>query len=270
MLQKGLNSFQIKVIALILMVFDHIHYIFSGAWNIPVWFTMLGRLSAPLFFFISANGMRYTKHPEKYLLRLWAGSVFMNLGNRLINTYFPLPGGGIIMNNIFSTLFISCLIIYCIQKIQEQKKEGKPFVRYLLLISVPVVSSVLLLLTMLVPGLTVFSAVIMTFVPSLLFCEGSFLFAFLGVGFYFCLDSRKRLSWFYSLFCLLILLSGFRPGAGILSLFTADIQWMMLFALPVMLLYNKQKGAGMKYFFYLFYPAHIYLFSILAFYCAGR
>lgn len=36
MSQKGLNSFQIKVIALILMVFDHIHYIFSGIWDIPM------------------------------------------------------------------------------------------------------------------------------------------------------------------------------------------------------------------------------------------
>ena len=52
MSQKGLNSFQIKVIALILMVFDHIHYIFSGIWDIPMWFTMLGRVSAPLFIFI--------------------------------------------------------------------------------------------------------------------------------------------------------------------------------------------------------------------------
>lgn len=122
MSQKGLNSFQIKVIALILMVFDHIHYIFSGIWDIPMWFTMLGRVSAPLFIFISANGMRYTRHPEKYMLRLWAGSVFMSFGNKLINTYFPLPGGGIVMNNIFSTLFISSLVIYCIRKIPGKKK----------------------------------------------------------------------------------------------------------------------------------------------------
>ncbi|HBE85177.1 MAG TPA: hypothetical protein DDW53_06515 [Lachnoclostridium sp.] len=42
MLQKGLNSFQIKIIALVLMVFDHIHYIFSGILQVPLWFTMLG------------------------------------------------------------------------------------------------------------------------------------------------------------------------------------------------------------------------------------
>ena len=96
MSQKGLNSFQIKLIALILMVFDHIHYIFSGIWDIPMWFTMLGRVSAPLFIFISANGMRYTRHPEKYMLRLWAGSVFMSFGNKLINTYFLCPAGGLL------------------------------------------------------------------------------------------------------------------------------------------------------------------------------
>ena len=165
MSQKGLNSFQIKVIALILMVFDHIHYIFSGIWDIPMWFTMLGRVSAPLFIFISANGMRYTRHPEKYMLRLWAGSVFMSFGNKLINTYFPLPGGGIVMNNIFSTLFISSLVIYCIRKIRERKREGQPFIRYLLLMSVPVVSSILIVLTILVPRLTAVSTAIMAFVP---------------------------------------------------------------------------------------------------------
>lgn len=270
MSQKGLNSFQIKVIALILMVFDHIHYIFSGIWDIPMWFTMLGRVSAPLFIFISANGMRYTRHPEKYMLRLWAGSVFMSFGNKLINTYFPLPGGGIVMNNIFSTLFISSLVIYCIRKIRERKREGQPFIRYLLLMSIPVVSSILIVLTILVPRLTAVSTAIMAFVPSLLFCEGSFAFVLLGVGFYFCLDSKKKLSLFYTLFCLFILFTGHRSGEGLQSVFTADIQWMMIFALPVMLLYNKQKGAGMKYFFYIFYPAHIYLFAILAFYCAGR
>lgn len=101
MLQKGLNSFQIKIIALVLMVFDHIHYTFTGVFQVPLWFTILGRLSAPLFIFATANGMRYTRNPVKYLMRLWFGFVFMNFGNDLINHYFPLPNGGIIFNNIF-------------------------------------------------------------------------------------------------------------------------------------------------------------------------
>ena len=152
----------------------------------------------------------------------------------------------------------------------KASKEGSSSASYLWLWRHKASRKILIVLTILVPRLTAVSTAIIAFVPSLLFCEGSFAFVLLGVGFYFCLDSKKKLSLFYTLFCLFILFTGYRSGEGLLSVYTADTQWMMIFALPVMLLYNKQKGAGMKYFFYIFYPAHIYLFAILAFYCAGR
>lgn len=113
-LKNGLNSFQIKVIALILMLLDHIHYIFAGVYKIPLLFTILGRLSAPIFIFMVSNSIIYTKSPKKYLLKLWIGFVFMNIGNNIINKFFPLKSGGIIFNNIFSTLFLIALTIYCI------------------------------------------------------------------------------------------------------------------------------------------------------------
>ncbi|MDR1550568.1 MAG: conjugal transfer protein TraX, partial [Hungatella sp.] len=138
MLQKGLNSFQIKIIALVLMVFDHIHYTFTGVLPIPLWFTILGRLSAPLFIFATANGMRYTRNPVKYLIRLWIGFIFMDFGNNLVNTYFQLPNGGILINNIFSTLFIICLIIFSMQRISMCKKENRPFLKYIFLMLIPV------------------------------------------------------------------------------------------------------------------------------------
>lgn len=37
----------------------------------------------------------------------------------------------------------------------------------------------------------------------------------------------------------------------------ADFQWMMIAALPIILLYNGKKGVGFKYFFYFYYPIHI-------------
>ncbi len=43
-----MNTFTLKMIALILMVLDHIGYYFDGA---PVWLNWLGRLSYPLFLF---------------------------------------------------------------------------------------------------------------------------------------------------------------------------------------------------------------------------
>ena len=47
--KKGLDGTQLKTIALVLMVLDHIHYFFEFTGCIPTVFNMLGRLSAPLF-----------------------------------------------------------------------------------------------------------------------------------------------------------------------------------------------------------------------------
>jgi hypothetical protein len=264
MLQKGLNSFQIKIIALVLMVFDHIHYIFTGVFQVPLWFTMLGRLSAPLFIFATANGMRYTRNPVKYLMRLWFGFVFMNFGNDLINQYFPLPNGGIIINNIFSTLFVICLIIFSIQRISVCRKENRPFLQYIFLMLVPVFSSIIIFMTMSNPSLFFMARGIMFFVPSLLFCEGGIILVVLGVGLYLCNQDKKKIGIFYLVLSILVFAMGYNPEIGVESMFLDNIQWCMVFALPFMLLYNKQKGRGMKYFFYAFYPAHIYIFTILA------
>ena len=49
--RRGLSETALKGIALALMVLDHIQYFFSFTGAIPLWFSMLGRLSAPLFLF---------------------------------------------------------------------------------------------------------------------------------------------------------------------------------------------------------------------------
>ena len=41
-----------------------------------------------------------------------------------------------------------------------------------------------------------------------------------------------------------------------------DYQWMMVFALPLILAYNGQRGSNSplaKWFFYIFYPAHLWI-----------
>ena len=42
------------------------------------------------------------------------------------------------------------------------------------------------------------------------------------------------------------------------------IEWMEIFAGPLMLCYNGQRGKGSKYLFYVFYPTHIYLLYALS------
>ena len=41
-------------------------------------------------------------------------------------------------------------------------------------------------------------------------------------------------------------------------------EWMGAGAALIMLLYNGQRGRGIKNFFYVFYPAHVYILYILS------
>mgnify|MGYP000037243789 CR=1 FL=1 len=46
-----------KPFALVLMLMDHIHYFFEFTGCIPEWFSMLARLSAPLFLFCTVEAL---------------------------------------------------------------------------------------------------------------------------------------------------------------------------------------------------------------------
>ena len=74
----GLSGAALKWTALLLMVLDHIHYIFGFTGRIPEWFSMLGRLSAPLFLFCLAEGFAHTHNRKKYFAKVYAIHLLMS------------------------------------------------------------------------------------------------------------------------------------------------------------------------------------------------
>ena len=74
-------------------------------------------------------------------------------------------------------------------------------------------------------------------------------FVALGLLFYLALPMRY-----------LMASGSFAPGL----LFDTAFEWMGVFAVVPMLLYNGQRGRGMKQLFYVFYPAHVYLLYALS------
>lgn len=253
-----LNSFQLKLIGMILMVFDHVHEFF---WidGVPIWFTWIGRIVAPIFLFASAEGFHYTRSKGKYLLHLYIGFLFMNGVSSVVQQQFP--SDNMLLNNIFGTLFLAVFYMWMIDILTSSVKarswlKGIGAVVGLL---IPIALSAVMLSVLNSSTFPAWSSYLWKFVPIPLLVEGSFWFVLLGIAFYLLRRSRALQIAALAAFSLFLLYSSGFDWLG-------EFQWMMVFAAIPIALYNGQKGPNMKYLFYVFYPAHIYFLYLLAYF----
>ncbi len=250
--KKGINSYQLKLIGIIFMVFDHIHQMFYmlGA---PTILTILGRIVAPIFLFQASEGFYYTRDRKKYLLRLYIASVLMSITTSILESFLPLDNV-VLMNSMFGTLFYTIFYIWMVDNIYTgfKEKNYKKIILSIFAMILPVGLSILGF--MLVNTINLFR-IYVTFVPILFFVEGGPVWIILGVLFYV-LRNQKRLIQLLPLFIL-----------SALSYFTGDkIQAFMIMAAVPLYFYNGEAGKkSSKYFFYLFYPLHIYVLYILSY-----
>ena len=96
-------------------------------------------------------------------------------------------------------------------------------------------------------------AFLLSLVPSVIMVEGGFVMVILGLLFY--IFRTNRMAQIIVLAVISVIAHLFDP---------TGVQWMMIFAAIPMYFYNGERGSGNKKFFYIFYPAHIYLLWILA------
>ena len=266
---KGLSSTALKEIALALMLLDHIHYFFAFTGAVPEWFSMLGRVSAPLFLFCTVEGFAHTRDRKTYLLRLWALGAGMGVIQFLIGLGLGKRADGFYpMNGILRDLTIACLLWQGIDWLRQRR-----FGRALALIGGvgvlwPAVSLALMSVLPPVGQLPVYF-LSWTVLPSWTFStDGGIAFILGGVLLYALRERRlaQALVWaawalFTDLGSVLWLL---QDGWGLGRLLLTCYQWMEVFAVPLMLLYNGQRGAGHKKLFYWFYPVHVYVLYALS------
>ena len=122
-LKNGLDGTQLKTIALVLMVLDHIHYFFEFTGCIPTVVSMLGRLSAPLFLFCTVEGFAHTHDRRRYFIRIWAiGTAMAALEFFMIYAKAFRRGDGFYpLNAIFQDLMLLCIVWQGIDWLREKK-----------------------------------------------------------------------------------------------------------------------------------------------------
>lgn len=99
-----INTYHLKLIALVFMVIDHIGlYLIpsdTAAYGIC---RIIGRSSAPIFWYCFTVGLRHSRNPWRYIERLFIASYVMAVGNGVLS---KITGCSLTMSkpNIFLTL----------------------------------------------------------------------------------------------------------------------------------------------------------------------
>lgn len=111
----------LKLIAAITMLIDHI-----GASLFPdlLWIRMIGRVAFPIYCFLLSEGMRRTRDPLRYLLRLFIGIFLAELPfDLLFRGHWDWT-----YQSVMVTLFLGGMMLLCMQKLESK------FIKLLLVI----------------------------------------------------------------------------------------------------------------------------------------
>ena len=269
MKRLSLSGFQLKYIALIAMVFDHIHYFFDYTGKIPIWFAMIGRLAAPLFLFSVIEGFIHTRNRKKYFLKIYALAILMGLIQfGFYNFLHPLvrPDGFFPKNMMLSSFAILLVALQGIAWIQEKKYlKGIPTLLFPLML--PWLMLLLYLSGQDKPIFTLFINLLnYTVLPThTSISDGGTWLLLTGIAMYLChKNPKKEVLAFVSVSLVWALIAIVLSRPSFHDLMFKYIEWMEIFAAPLMLCYNGQRGKGSKYLFYVFYPTHIYLLYALS------
>jgi hypothetical protein len=198
--------------------------------------------------------------------------VIMSCGNILISHF--ICGDNLLSNNIFSTIFLGCVVAFILEKAKCDMKKTIKYAVVFLIVQIGTFFLCYLFAEFLIIPHSIDTYMLYYFYGALfgnvIFVEGSILFVAYFVCIYFLKDRPLQLTAFqvfYSLFTgfLAHRTNGARGALSYLIPFNT-FQWLMLLAIPFFLLYNGERGKGNKTFFYLFYPIHIWIFFIIGYY----
>ena len=232
--KAGLNSNQIKLISIIAMTIDHLVWtLFPGTQHI--WYVMalhiIGRLTAPIMWFFIAEGCFYTHDMKKYIIRLCGFAVISHFAYDFSFgiPYFSLEGG---LFNRTSVMLSLALSVVCVALSRSE--------------NIPQALKTLLIIGCIILGFPSDWSCIAVVCPMYIYTHrGDFR-----------LQPKDIIIWSF-VYAAVNFIFLDKPY-GILQMFT-------FLTIPILSHYNGRRGEwkGMKWLFYIYYPAHLFIIGLL-------
>ncbi|WP_394862418.1 TraX family protein [Paraclostridium bifermentans] len=237
---KKFNAFQIKVVLLILMLLDHIGVYFPSVF--PSYIHGITRVVSPMFAYFLVEGFFYTRSRFNYGFRLLGFAIFMEAGNYILNLMLASKHVSVHLN-IMSTLFIGFIIINLFEL-----SKNKAGIKKIFLIILGIIVAVIAFLG---PGIFEGSNTIIPFIIITYCFRGNLKKQAIG---YLIIDLP-----------LIIITLSVATNFDVI-MFNSD--FLFILVIPVILLYNGERGLNNKfsyYMFYVFYPLHLWILAIIKF-----
>lgn len=241
---KILNSNQLKLIAIIAMTVDHIAWaMFDGYPTalLPLVMHIIGRLTCPIMCYFIAEGYHYTRNINKYTFRLFAFAfvshfAYIFASNDFVDfkSFIPFYYGNFLNQTSVMWSLAWGLVMLRI----ADSKRIKSIYKVLLVILICIIT-----------------------LPSDWSCIAALCIMAIGTN---SGDFRKQMSWmiFYVALYSLVYFFAIDKAYGIL-------QMGVVLSIPVIAMYNGERGKNpkinkfMKWFFYIFYPAHLFAIGLI-------
>lgn len=242
--RKILNANQLKLIAIIAMTVDHIAWaMFDGYPTalLPLVMHIIGRLTCPIMCYFIAEGYHYTRNINKYTLRLFIFALISHFAyifasNDFVDfrSFIPFYYGSFLNQTSVMWSLAWCLVML---RIADSKR-------------IKLINKVLLVILICIITL-----------PSDWSCIAALCIMAIGTNRD---DFRKQMFWmiFYVALYSLVYFFAIDKVYGVL-------QMGVVFSIPVIAMYNGSRGKNqknnkfMKWFFYIFYPAHLFVIGLI-------
>ncbi len=225
-----LTGYTLKWIAILAMLVDHIAWGFVPFGSLlGQGMHMIGRMTVPIMAFFIAQGYVHTRSVPRYALRLLAFALLSQLPFAL----FFSPRGGPVDFFHFNVLFTLLLGLVCLWIWDRQWSQDR-------------------LVDRVIKGAALLIGCYLG-----MYCD----WAFAGVLFVFIFGRfRHRFAWqVFGFAGVVVLLFGYwifwRKAPLVPQLF----QLGLFLPLPLLGLYNGQRGKDRRWLFYVFYPVHLWL-----------